>query len=63
MARCSTATASPSSWKSKAWATTCKYAGNLDIMTAAGARTAEMFAEEILAGRLQLESNRATMVA
>ncbi len=28
-----------------------KYAGNLDIMTAAGARTAEMFAEEILAGR------------
>ena len=40
-----------------------KYAGNLDIMTAAGARTAEMFAEEILAGRLQLESNRATMVA
>ncbi|WP_424192415.1 acetaldehyde dehydrogenase (acetylating) [Ampullimonas aquatilis] len=31
------------------------YAGNLDIMTAAGARTAEMFAEEILAGRLVLE--------
>lgn len=31
------------------------YAGNLDIMTAAGARTAEMFAEEILAGRLSLE--------
>lgn len=28
-----------------------KYAGNLDIMTAAGLRTAEMFAEEILAGR------------
>jgi len=40
-----------------------KYAGNLDIMTAAGARTAEMFAEEILAGRLKLEPNRATMVA
>ncbi|MDI3489269.1 MAG: acetaldehyde/propanal dehydrogenase [Thauera sp.] len=40
-----------------------KYAGNLDIMTAAGARTAEMFAEEILAGRLKLESNRATLVA
>ncbi|WP_341644044.1 acetaldehyde dehydrogenase (acetylating) [Thauera sp. SDU_THAU2] len=40
-----------------------RYAGNLDIMTAAGARTAEMFAEEILAGRLKLESNRATMVA
>lgn len=32
-----------------------KYAGNLDIMTAAAARTAEMFAEEILAGKLQLE--------
>lgn len=32
-----------------------KYAGNLDIMTAAAARTAEMFAEEILAGRLRLE--------
>ena len=40
-----------------------KYAGNLDIMTAAAARTAEMFAEELLAGRLRLESNRATMVA
>jgi len=32
-----------------------KYSGNLDIMTAAAARTAEMFAEEILAGRLKLE--------
>lgn len=32
-----------------------KYAGNLDIMTAAGARTAEMFAEEIIAGKLVLE--------
>ncbi len=32
-----------------------KYAGNLDIMTAAAARTAEMFAEEILAGSLVLE--------
>jgi acetaldehyde/propanal dehydrogenase len=31
-----------------------KYAGNLDIMTAAAARTAEMFAEEIIAGRLTL---------
>jgi len=30
------------------------YAGNLDIMTAAAARTAEMFAEEILAERLVL---------
>ncbi len=28
-----------------------KYSGNLDIMTAAGLRTAEMYAEEILAGR------------
>lgn len=33
-----------------------KYAGNLDIMTAAAARTAEMFAEEILAGKLTLQS-------
>jgi acetaldehyde/propanal dehydrogenase len=32
-----------------------KYAGNLDIMTAAACRTAEMFAEEMLAGRLTLE--------
>jgi len=31
------------------------YAGNLDIMTAAAARTAEMFAEEIIAGKLNLE--------
>jgi acetaldehyde/propanal dehydrogenase len=31
-----------------------KYAGNLDIMTAAAARTAEMFAEEMIAGRLTL---------
>lgn len=33
-----------------------KYAGNLDIMTAAGLRTAEMFAEEMLAGRFSPES-------
>ncbi|WP_448207987.1 acetaldehyde dehydrogenase (acetylating) [Azospirillum sp. sgz302134] len=32
-----------------------KYAGNLDIMTAAAARTAEMFAEEIISGALLLE--------
>ncbi len=32
-----------------------KYAGNLDIMTASAARTAEMFAEEMLAGRLNFE--------
>ena len=30
------------------------YAGNLDIMTAAGLRTAELFAEESASGRLQL---------
>jgi len=30
-----------------------KYAGNLDIMTAAACRTAEMFAEEMLAGTIQ----------
>ena len=32
-----------------------KYAGNLDIMTASATRTAEMFAEEMLSGRLHLE--------
>ena len=31
-----------------------KYAGNLDIMTAAGLRTAEMFAEEHAAGNIAL---------
>ncbi len=31
-----------------------KYDGNLDIMTAAATRTAELFAEEIIAGRLTL---------
>jgi acetaldehyde/propanal dehydrogenase len=33
-----------------------KYAGNLDIMTAAATRTAEMFAQEIIAGTIQLTS-------
>lgn len=32
-----------------------KYAGNLDIMTAAAARTAEMFAQDILSGKLTLK--------
>jgi acetaldehyde/propanal dehydrogenase len=40
-----------------------KYAGNLDIMTAAAARTAEMFAEEILAGTLTLAPVRAAATA
>lgn len=35
------------------------YAGNLDIMTAAAARTAEMFAEEILAERISLKPREA----
>jgi acetaldehyde/propanal dehydrogenase len=35
-----------------------KYAGNLDIMTAAAARTAEMFAEEILTGTLVLSPTK-----
>ena len=34
------------------------YAGNLDIMTAAGARTAEMFAEEMIKGTLKLEPTK-----
>ena len=33
-----------------------RYAGNLDIMTAAATRTAEMFAEEILSGKIQLKA-------
>ncbi len=36
-----------------------KYAGNLDIMTAAACRTAEMFAEEILAGKFPTQIARA----
>ena len=34
-----------------------KYAGNLDIMTAAAVRAAEMFAGEILAGSLKLQAS------
>jgi acetaldehyde/propanal dehydrogenase len=33
-----------------------RYAGNLDIMTAAATRTAEMFAAEILSGKIQLNA-------
>ena len=36
-----------------------KYAGNLDIMTAAATRTAEMFAAEMLAGRFQFPMTEA----
>ncbi|ENO89997.1 acetaldehyde dehydrogenase (acetylating) [Thauera linaloolentis] len=36
-----------------------RYAGNLDIMTAAATRTAEMFAEEILAGKIKLKATEA----
>jgi acetaldehyde/propanal dehydrogenase len=36
-----------------------KYAGNLDIMTAAALRTGELFAEEIYKGTLQLNPTRA----
>lgn len=36
------------------------YAGNLDIMTAAATRAAEMFAEEIIAGKLKLKPIQAT---
>ena len=34
-----------------------KYSGNLDIMTAAAARTAEMFAEAMLKGELTLRAS------
>jgi acetaldehyde/propanal dehydrogenase len=37
-----------------------KYAGNLDIMTAAGLRTAEMVAEEIASGRFVRSAVAAT---
>ena len=36
-----------------------RYAGNLDIMTAAATRTAEMFAEEILSGAMKLQATEA----
>lgn len=36
-----------------------RYAGNLDIMTAAATRTAEMFAEEILSGKITLSPVKA----
>ena len=40
-----------------------KYSGNLDIMTAAAARTAEMFAEQIIAGKLTLKPGAAVASA
>jgi acetaldehyde/propanal dehydrogenase len=38
-----------------------KYAGNLDIMTAAALRTGEMFAEEIASGTIQLPRREAAL--
>ncbi len=38
-----------------------KYAGNLDIMTAAALRTGELFAEEIAAGTIQLPRREAAL--
>lgn len=39
-----------------------KYAGNLDIMTASAARTAELFAEQMIAGTLTLNATLETEV-
>ena len=39
------------------------YAGNLDIMTAAACRTAEMFADEILAGTITLKPTASAVAA
>ncbi len=51
-ARCSTASASPSIIEVEGLGDYLpKYAGNLDIMTAAALRTGEMFAEEMPRGR------------
>jgi len=35
-----------------------KYAGNLDIMTAAATRTAELFAQNIMSGKVQLKPTK-----
>jgi acetaldehyde/propanal dehydrogenase len=35
-----------------------KYAGNLDIMTAAATRTAELFAQNIMSGKVTLKATK-----
>jgi acetaldehyde/propanal dehydrogenase len=37
-----------------------KYAGNLDIMTAAATRTAELFAQNIMSGKVTLKAIKPT---
>jgi acetaldehyde/propanal dehydrogenase len=37
-----------------------KYAGNLDIMTAAATRTAELFAQNIMSGKVTLKAIKST---
>jgi acetaldehyde/propanal dehydrogenase len=37
-----------------------KYAGNLDIMTAAATRTAELFAQNIMSGKVTLKATKPT---